>query len=370
MRQKVKSKAPLHTENAQFKLYDHRAQVGPENYILPKPEFFVRRTQPKPSPVFRTYWQFAKKRQDIFYSRIFNSEHASAVVDPILARYRFTNTYRASDRVSQFLIRHILYDREWTPKDILFRLLLFKFFNKIETWKALTEVAGEISWKTYDFAAFDGCLSDLMRKGQKIYSAAYIMPSGLTAYGHKRKHRNHLKIISKIISDGTAARLLEQPSLKKVFELLRSYPCIGPFVGYQLAIDLNYSPMLNFSENDFVEAGPGALDGIAKCFFNLGDYKPADIIRYMVDAQEEAFGRFAPGFGSLWGRPLHLIDCQNVFCEVSKYARVAHPDIPGETTRSRIKQNYRPALLPLELPWFPPKWGLNEKIAADNRLAR
>ena len=99
---------------------------------------------------------------------------------------------------------------------------------------------------------------------------------------------------------------------------------MGPFIGYQLAIDLNYSPLLNFSEDDFVEPGPGALDGIAKCFSSLGDLSPADVIRYMTHIQEQAFEKYAPGFRTLWGRRLHLIDCQNLFCEVGKYARVAH----------------------------------------------
>src|SRR5258707_9985183 len=40
-------------------------------------------------------------------------------------------------------------------------------------------------------------------------------------------------------------------------------------------------------------------------------------------------------------RRLQLIDCQNLFCEVDKYARVAHPNIAGRTGRTRIKQKFR-----------------------------
>jgi hypothetical protein len=63
----------------------------------------------------------------------------------------------------------------------------------------------------------------------------------------------------------------------------------------------------------------------------------------------------------LWGRPLQLIDCQNLFCEVSKYSRVMHPKIRGVNDRSRIKQIYRPSARPLEY-WFPPKWGINHLL--------
>lgn len=30
---------------------------------------------------------------------------------------------------------------------------------------------------------------------------------------------------------------------------------------------MNYSPYINFSENDFVKAGIGAIRGIKKCFY-------------------------------------------------------------------------------------------------------
>lgn len=57
------------------------------------------------------------------------------------------------------------------------------------------------------------------------------------------------------------------------------------------------------------------------------------------------------------------IDCQNLFCEISKYARVAHPELPGKAGRTKIKQGYNHAgraLMPY--PFFPPKWGINDNI--------
>lgn len=331
--------------------------------VLSSPIFFRRLSLPKPTKVFASYWKFAKARQDVFFARLKGDEVPSP--DPVIKLHRFTNAYRASDRVSQYLIRRVLYDSSWSAVDLIFRLLIFKFFNKIETWEAISETVGTVTWENYDFANFDECLSRNMAAGKKIYSAAYIMPSGRTAYGHKRKHRNHLKVIETMISARVPERLTECKTLEAVFILLRQFPCIGPFIGYQFAIDLNYSTLVNFSENEFVEPGPGALDGIAKCFSNLGDLAPADIIRYMTDIQERAFEEHAPGFQTLWGRPLHLIDCQNLFCEISKYARARHPEFEGLSNRTRIKQLYRPSSRAIDRPWFPPKWGINDLIAPD-----
>jgi hypothetical protein len=63
---------------------------------------------------------------------------------------------------------------------------------------------------------------------------------------------------------------------------------------------------------------------------------------------------------------MQLIDCQNVFCELSKYARVAHPDIEGISRRTRIKQKYTPASGQVPQ-WYPPKWGINGAVIASAR---
>jgi len=337
-----------------------------DSVVLPPLEVFCRLATPKPTSAFATYWEFAQERQSVFLAKLMGQELRDA--NSIIRQHRFTNVYRASDRVSQYLIRHVLYDSSWSPADLVFRLMIFKFFNKVETWEALEQDVGSISFQTYSFEKFDRRLSYIMASGQRIYSAAYIMPSGRTAFGYERKHRNHLKIIEAMIETRLAEKIIECKSFEALFRLLRQHPCVGPFLGYQLAIDLNYSNLLNFSEDEFVEPGPGALDGISKCFSDLGDFTPADIIRYMTDIQETAFDRYAPRFQDLWGRRLHLIDCQNIFCEVSKYTRVFHPEIRGLSNRTRIKQVYRPSAQPAEKPWFPPKWGLNQLIASDDRI--
>ena len=38
-----------------------------------------------------------------------------------------------------------------------------------------------------------------------------------------------------------------------------------------------------------VVAGPGALDGISKCFSNTGRVTPEEVIHWMTDRQESEF---------------------------------------------------------------------------------
>jgi hypothetical protein len=92
----------------------------------------------------------------------------------------------------------------------------------------------------------------------------------------------------------------------------------------------------------------GARNGIRKCFRDLGGLNESDIIRMVADRQQIEFERLGIEFKSLWERPLQLIDCQNLFCEVNKYARHAHPQIIGITGRTRIKQTFRSSPHPIK----------------------
>ena len=316
-----------------------------------------------PTVVYDTYWQFAAERQEVFFRKL-EGIQPPWTADPVIARHKFTNAYRASDRVSQYLIRHVIYEGDPSIPEVFFRTILFKLFNKIETWELLKSMLGEITWRGYSFDRLNRVLTDALASKKRIYSAAYIMPSGNSAFGHREKHRNHLKLLERMMEDEVPCRIAAAPSMQVAFDTLRSYPTVGDFLAYQFVTDLNYSEICNFSEMEFVVPGPGARDGIHKCFSDLGGLSESEIIRLVTDCQEYEFERLGLEFRSLWGRPLQLIDCQNLFCEVSKYARVVHPGVKGVNDRSRIKQIYRASGKPLEF-WFPPKWGINHLVQAS-----
>jgi hypothetical protein len=319
-----------------------------------------------PTVVFDTYWRFAAERLAIFYRRYSDAE-GPWTSDPILRAYRFTNTFRAADRVSQYLIREVQArpDRPQTAREIFFRTMLFKIFNRIETWEALEERLGPLEWRQIDLTKLDRALEHLWSRGRKIYSAAYIMPS--PALGHARKHSNHIALVAQMMEDRLPERIQRARSLRSVYDLVVRYPGIGPFLAFQYTIDLNYSSMLDFEEADLVIAGPGALDGMSKCFVDTGGRTAEDVIYWVTDRQEAEFKRRGLMFLGLFGRRLQPIDCQNLFCEISKYARVAHPEVSGIANRTRIKQSYHPSSRPAPVPQFPERWWLCVDEVASGR---
>jgi hypothetical protein len=281
--------------------------------------------------------------------------------DPVLVEHKFTNAYRASDRVSQYLIKRVIYEGEQSPEEVFFRIILFKLFNKIDTWELFEKEFGEVSYSEFNYKKYDKVLLKTMAKGVSIYSGAYMMASGSKDFHVARKHQAHLMLIEMMMEDDLPSRMVEAKNMYEGFQLFRSYPLIGDFLAYQYITDINYSNLTDFSEMEFTVPGPGARDGIRKCFSSLGGLNEADIIKVMADRQNEEFERLGLGFQTLWGRPLQLIDAQNLFCEVDKYSRVVHPNVSGISGRKKIKQKFRMNSSPIEY-WYPPKWGLNDKI--------
>ncbi|HET7121152.1 MAG TPA: nucleotide kinase domain-containing protein [Solirubrobacterales bacterium] len=312
--------------------------------------------------VHDTYWRFAARRHEIFLKR-FERDPDPWGDDEILRRYKFCNTYRAADRVSQYMIQEVIYGGgagDLAPEDIFLRIVLFRLFSKEATWDALEEATGGVRRETLDVEALGDMLEDLRTRGP-IYTAAFILAAP-SSYRHKAKHRNHLALVADMFrKGGFGAELGRAQSLDEVFAALTAYPGIGPFLGYQIAIDLNYSAELDFDENEFTVAGPGALRGIEKVFSDTAGQSPENLIMRMVERQEEEFARLGLKFDGLFDRPLKAIDCQGLFCETDKYSRVAFPQL--KSNRVRIKQEFAPSNSRLEL-FFPPKWEINENVAA------
>ena len=76
---------------------------------------------------------------------------------------------------------------------MLFRILLFKTFNKIETWNYLEKTVGEIKYEKNFFSYYSSVLNKLYLSNETLYSGAYIMCSGKKEFGMQRKYENHRK---------------------------------------------------------------------------------------------------------------------------------------------------------------------------------
>lgn len=339
----------------------------------------------KPDNAFELYWYFVSERHAMLERRLAGKPREEWTTDPHLSAYRFTNVYRVEDYVSQYLLRNVLYHvrtlpntcvpleemplREpHTPEDVFFRVMLFKLFNKPETWELLTR-------ERYDFTVWENAENhlDVIDRGlaaakthTPIYSAAYVMP----AAPHPQKvskHRSHLELLWKMMHAGVPAQLAECSTFSKALAVLQRWPIMGDFLASQFLLDLDYSEAFNF-EQDVFPAGPGARSGIVKCFPNHPDLTRAgvrseyrtqaymDVIRGMHANQDAHLKSLGLPFNRLYNLPLALNDIQNCFCETDKLARVAMPHVQGLGDRTVVKQKFAPRPVAYESIVVPPKW--------------
>ncbi len=273
---------------------------------------------------------------NIFWNRL-NKQTYPRSTDPILSNYKFTNAYRVLDRESQYLIKHIINPFQGKPEDLILQVILYKIFNKYQTREQLLWKLGAYpTIETFDVQTISHILSNIQQL-QPIFNNAYMMTWSSSKYNTPSKHETRLTIIQKefipLIPD-----ILKAKSLEELNKILRQITFFGPFIAMQYAIDLNYTPIRKFDENQFIIAGIGARRGINKCFDQFDSYEQA------IYWTQENFVRQYQSYGLqpklLPGRLLTLIDIQWGFCETDKYLRAIAPNIWKKPMR--IKQSYNP----------------------------
>lgn len=311
---------------------------------------------------------FIKERMDIFWARV-AGEDPPFTKDPILQAHKFTNVYRVTDRVSQYLVREVQYNQDWNAEDYVFRTLLFKNFNLPSTWVGLQEYLGEEpTVANFNFDRYCKALDYVKASYPVMYNNAYMM-TGHRTHGYSVKHYNHMGLFAEMVDPrgGFLENVLKVKTLAELYGLLTTQRYIATFLGYQYATDINYSPLFHFDENSFCLATIGSKRGIEKLLFGKRPKSYEDVIRFYTTYQLEllqAHG-LTKGWVNLFGRPLQNIDVQNCFCEVDKYLRVFQPDKKSSAPfqRTKIKNKFKRTAKPYIL-FFPPWWGLpNDEYA-------
>ena len=269
--------------------------------------------------MFDTYWRFAAARQALYEARL-QGRAAPWTEDPILRRHRFTNCYRAADRVSQFLISQVIYQGPQDPDEVVFRTLLFKVFNRIPTWQRLEALSARCPGGSTTTPA----TSEVLSRHSRAESGS---TRRLTSCRHRRSARRaSMRITCDCWThDGRpmlAGKVRSAGSMAAAFEVLRRYPAIGDFLAYQYVIDLNYSPVLDVRRDGVRRPGAGRAGRHPEVLRPAADGIEAEVIRYMADRQEEHFARLGLAFAGLRGPP-------------AAADRLPEPVLRGRQVRSR-----------------------------------
>ena len=334
---------------------------------------------PQDIPTQDVYWYLAYHRHIRFLMRYGLATAEETAKDFVLDSYSFTNPYRANDRVSQYLINDVQAQGPQDPENVFFRTLLFKFFNKIETWESLLKQTKQVAPTVGNWNA--EAYAEMLDNVPTPFGSAYMNPMWNEPQDYTRikgvrtQVSRAVNTIDFVVTRGYAEMLYDigisnggvKDSLAAI-RLLEEITNVGPFLSYQLLTDLGYHTLFTFPEDFYTCAGPQAIEGVAQAFGKSSPTNCASIIEQQEEQQEYHFERLGLPPIDTFGRRLQLIDCQNLFCELVKYIRlsdrVERNLVYYANNKTKRRRIYRPAPTPPKL-GYPDGWGMNHSIPPE-----
>jgi hypothetical protein len=254
--------------------------------------------------------------------------------DPVLAKYKFTNIRRRDDRVSRWIIEHIIKPNE-DRQDLWFILLITRLINWPPTLQRLID-DGILFRAAGDFEpqAFSESVERFKNEGNKVYSGAYMVyPTKMDPGGNKSQAiAKHIITPALSLSNRINAVLQDDEPLIADFvaELSSSFG-ISTFMAGQVAADLTYASEGQLSRASdlftFAPIGPGSSRGLnyllnrapnvgwSQEAFNAQLIKIRDAVVDELEIDD-----------------LTLHDVQNCMCEFSKYCRTVLGEGKPKTT--------------------------------------
>lgn len=282
-----------------------------------------------------TFIKFVKERESIRLKKE-AGEPAPWTKDNILQKYRFCNIRRADDRVSRWLIRHVLSNNvphHFDPAKFL----------EVTAWCRWVNWPPTIQ-KVMEAGLFDDPLVNWTKVGKfvdrlpgKKWTGAYMIAAPRMA-----KEKKGLFVAKQVIQ-GSLRPLVPtlitrfsngNATCEEIWKLLQEQNYFGSFMSGQIVGDWAYTPLLHSAQDrlSWAPIGPGSKRG-----FNRLLRRPlkTKISLPEWEAKLESWGatiRHELGYAYA---DITALDVQNQLCELDKYLRVKN----GE---GRPRANYRP----------------------------
>jgi hypothetical protein len=151
---------------------------------------------------------------------------------------RFCDLFRVRDRGTQYLLANVIGQGDSSARETLFRIMLYRFFNRPETWERFEEAFGAegMTIGSFNRVEFDQALAGAFHDGESLYGGAYIIPSPRILGPGTPAFRNHLHLLERMIKDGVLDKILRCENAQKAHELLILYPGVGEFIAYQYVV--------------------------------------------------------------------------------------------------------------------------------------
>ena len=250
-------------------------------------------------PHLRLFFETMYERMLIWKRRFIDQRPRPWTDNKIFRESKFTNVYRELDRNSQWQIKNILLDKSLSGINLIWKMMVFRFFNNPETFvKGMQEMGwqnGIPDWKDYDEDEFASFIDRIRQSGENPYTTAYLINSQ-AAPGKSRDycytnliiptlHKNVPQLISVV-------RRAKTP--EDIITYLKTMPAVADFIAHEFYQDFTYIPryrgieFMKFDQNDFTNVGPGASIGIRLIYPSLKTVREQkQAIYWLRDLAEE-----------------------------------------------------------------------------------
>lgn len=284
------------------------------------------------------FYKFICERQQVWHRRFVLKLAPPWTEDKWLLHYKFTNVYRELDRGTLWLLANIIMSERRPvekPIEVMWEIMAYRILNKVETFEAVG-LPFHHMWKEPTFRrAYRKKLAERSKVDSVFTSAHLTLPTptkGASKIDTYIEALNELhRMLPHLYVAVTTAETLEQ-----VWRVLKTAPCIGEFIAYEIAVDFIYAKLIPFSEDDWANAGPGCKFGI-RLIYPLADTKEKflEIMKNLRDNQKIQFARLHLDMPYFNGKPLSLRNIEHSLCEYGKYWKL-------KNNCGKVRQLFKP----------------------------
>lgn len=271
----------------------------------------------------KSFFEFVKERHAIWVRRD-NGEPAPWTEDPILQKYKFCNVYRELDRGTEWVVCNARSPHRESPEiwrqDIIFQVIQYRLLNNPHFFEiyGLADLHG--------YATANDQLEDALIEYKQEYG--YIFNTAYTCFktfnnstGIKNTIKSYCFIVDWAFEniELITKAVVEQESAEESCKALQSIPGVGPFLAYEIWCDFILLGVVEWTENDYVNVGPGAVLGLEIIFpeLNKHGFTNAEwgrLLRQIWSAQSH---HLPPGMP-----PMSLRSVEHSLCEYRKYVNL------------------------------------------------
>lgn len=288
------------------------------------------------------FYAWVYERQTIWYRRHALNLPRPWTDDPILQVGRFTNAYHELDRGTIYC-KDVVLPEGLDVRQAVMRAIAYRIYNRIETWDAVFRPAK--FFDIYEEPDWDALGEALVAKHIEgpVFTGAHQI--GVHRIGGEAlKNPTEVRALDTIYQfyariDDIAEhvkRLTDEP--QQLYKYLKSFVGLGDFLAHEILSDLAYTSHVNFTEDSWAAAGPGAKASIRLIYGNRGNRSDLTLMRELQRGQEQFYHENGLPLFFLTGPLQHsaylsIRNIEHSLCEYFKYNRAVK--------RGSVRQLYR-----------------------------